>query len=209
MGRIVEQARHAWCPLDEEASDMTDELLPVEGISRRDLLKRSAIVGGAGAMVWAAPSLTTLAPRAFGADGTKIQGFSYAAAVVKCGAGDDSRWFRVKYQKDEGGFENQPDGLPGCETTKFKTDLWDKAEKVSPVEKDVNPGEWDIDGIAFSITVSQLGDELRFTLDAASACVFAGTSAEGGVTKEGTLDCNTTVTNDGKVLRFDLSAFDA
>ena len=48
---------------------MTDELIPAEGISRRDMLKRSAVVGGASAMVWAAPSITTLGARAFGTEG--------------------------------------------------------------------------------------------------------------------------------------------
>ena len=187
---------------------MTDELQPVEGISRRDLLKRSAIVGGASAMVWAAPSITTLGGRAFGAEGTKIEGFSYAAAVVQCG-GVGGPSFRVKYQRDEGGFEKQPEALPGCTGTTFATGLWAGAQKVDPLVPDVNPGQWKIGETEFSITVSQRGTDLKFTLDPESDCVFAGSAAEGGVTKEGNLDCNTNVDGGGtKVLTFDLSFFD-
>jgi hypothetical protein len=61
---------------------MTDELIPAEGISRRDMLKRSAIVGSASAMVWAAPSLTTFAPRAFGDNGTPASEYSNFGAVI-------------------------------------------------------------------------------------------------------------------------------
>ena len=35
------------------------------GISRRDMLRKSAVVGGAGALMWAAPSITTYGARAF------------------------------------------------------------------------------------------------------------------------------------------------
>jgi hypothetical protein len=70
-------------PPHEGVIEMTDELLPVEGISRRDLLKRTAIVGGASALVWAAPSITTLGNRAFGATGTPPpDGWSFAAFIV-------------------------------------------------------------------------------------------------------------------------------
>ena len=79
---------------------MTDELLPIEGISRRDLLKRSAIVGGASAMVWAAPSITTLGGRAFGAAGTPPgEGWSAVAFVVTCGGLN----YKVKWTRDDGG----------------------------------------------------------------------------------------------------------
>jgi hypothetical protein len=65
---------------------MTEELLSADGISRRDMLKRSAIVGGAGALVWAAPSVTTFGGRAFGStSGTPSgKGISYIALRYSC-----------------------------------------------------------------------------------------------------------------------------
>jgi hypothetical protein len=62
---------------------MDEELFEGEGISRRDMLKRSAIVGGASALVWAAPSVTTFAPRAFGANGTPASEFSNFGAILR------------------------------------------------------------------------------------------------------------------------------
>jgi hypothetical protein len=65
---------------------MTEEFLTAEGISRRDMLKRSAIVGGAGALVWAAPSVTRFGGSAFGdTNGTPVgKGLSYIALRYSC-----------------------------------------------------------------------------------------------------------------------------
>lgn len=51
---------------------MTDETLPSTGVTRRDALKRGAVVAGGAAAVWAAPSVTTLS-RAF-AEGSEQPG---------------------------------------------------------------------------------------------------------------------------------------
>lgn len=70
---------------------MTEELGAAEGISRRDMLRTSAIVGGAGALAWAAPSVTKYGGAAFGAtDGTPVgKGLSYIAIRYSCEVDDD------------------------------------------------------------------------------------------------------------------------
>jgi hypothetical protein len=51
---------------------MTEELAtPRDGINRRELLRRSLVVGGAGVTVWAAPTVTAFAPRAFAQTGSE------------------------------------------------------------------------------------------------------------------------------------------
>ena len=56
------------------------------GISRRDMLRKSAVVGGAGALMWAAPSITKFSGAA--AWGTEVgKGLSYIALQYECGEG--------------------------------------------------------------------------------------------------------------------------
>jgi hypothetical protein len=108
---------------------MTDELIPAEGISRRDMLKRSAIVGGASAMVWAAPSLTTFAPRAFGANGTPASDYSNFGAVIR--RISDNKLFKIKANQvgslPDFAWE-VPGELGGCE--EYVPD-WDGAEGLN------------------------------------------------------------------------------
>jgi hypothetical protein len=101
---------------------MTDELIPAEGITRRDMLKRSAIVGGASAMVWAAPSITTFAPRAFGSNGTPASDFSNFGAIIVCvEEGQPDKYYKVKGDVPEGeeapnfAWDPDPGQLGGCE----------------------------------------------------------------------------------------------
>jgi len=94
---------------------MTEELGTVEGISRRDMLKRSAIVGGGAAMVWAAPSVTTFGARAFGDNGTPASDFSNYGAVIDCGG----TRYRIKADYDEKTDVlkwSLPGTLGGCES---------------------------------------------------------------------------------------------
>ena len=77
------------------------------GISRRDMLRKSAVVGGAGALMWAAPSITKFGGAAFGqTDGTGRE-LSYAAICYTCPEvpGDpDSpmKTYAVKFEFAEG-----------------------------------------------------------------------------------------------------------
>jgi hypothetical protein len=98
-------------------SDMTDELFSAEGISRREMLKRSAVVGGASAMVWAAPSLTTFSSRAFGStDGTPVgKAISYIALAYECDNGE------TRYIKFENFGGSKQDPVYECETGNFDT----------------------------------------------------------------------------------------
>jgi hypothetical protein len=100
---------------------MTDNLIPAEGISRRDMLKRSAIVGGAGALVWAAPSVTQFGGRAFGDNaGTPVgKGISYIALQYECFDADGNS-MGLRYIKFENYSEGDYDGWQ-CETGDFGT----------------------------------------------------------------------------------------
>jgi hypothetical protein len=107
---------------------MDEELIQTDGMSRRDMLKRSAIVGGAGAMVWAAPSLTTFAPRAFGSEGTPASDYSNFGAVIR--RLEDQKLFKIKANQvgTLPDFEWEvPGELGGCE--QFVPD-WDNADGV-------------------------------------------------------------------------------
>lgn len=64
---------------------MSEELEPVEGVSRRNMLKKSALVGGT--MVWAAPVVQSFTAPAFGDSHGTPQGqdISFVAILVQCG----------------------------------------------------------------------------------------------------------------------------
>jgi hypothetical protein len=83
---------------------MADEQTPPAGISRRDLLRRGAVVGGVGAVAWAAPTITTLGPRAFAATGTEEPGgpglVSWIMVWFQCG----NNYHRVKYEGNATGY---------------------------------------------------------------------------------------------------------
>lgn len=86
-----------------------------QGISRRDLLKRGAALGGA--VVWATPVVQTLGMgRAFASTasptGTAI---SYIAITWRCG---DGTYNFSKNEEDgtaNGSWEPDPGSIPGCE----------------------------------------------------------------------------------------------
>ncbi|MDX1621292.1 MAG: hypothetical protein R3320_09895 [Nitriliruptorales bacterium] len=89
---------------------------PMErGISRRDVLRRGAIVGGA--LVWTAPTVQTLGMRAaFAADDDTTgsprgtgQDISYLAAVIQCP--QDQYW---KFKIDDDGTVEHGGNLPCC-----------------------------------------------------------------------------------------------
>ena len=80
---------------------MSDDLSSTEvssqlGMSRRDLIRRGAILGGT--LVWAAPAVQTFARPAFGQDtnGTPLEGLSWVGAVVNCGTEEAPEYKRVK-----------------------------------------------------------------------------------------------------------------
>jgi hypothetical protein len=96
---------------------MTDELLPAEGISRRDMLKRSAVVGGAGALVWAAPTVTRFGGAAFGSTaGTPMgKAISYIALAYTC---DNGTTRYIKFDNFAGTKSNP---TYSCTTGNFET----------------------------------------------------------------------------------------
>jgi hypothetical protein len=98
-----------------------DDLTESTGISRREMLRRSAVVGGAGALMWAAPSVTTFAPRAFGATAGTPDGkdFSYIALAYMCPQNAVRRTIKFEFGLDANG---QPT-VTKCERGDFKTPL--------------------------------------------------------------------------------------
>lgn len=83
------------------------------GISRRDLLRRGAVVGGA--LLWTTPMVQTLARPAFAAEGSPEpdgggHAISYIAVVVSC-AGTGTN-YRAKFNTDPNeattGWEDEP-----------------------------------------------------------------------------------------------------
>jgi hypothetical protein len=95
------------------------------GISRRDLLRKGAVVGGAGALMWAAPSITKFGGAAFGqTEGTPGgKGLSYIALRYSC---DDGATFRyIKFDLEDGpgiseGLQTKDVGYK-CTTGNFQT----------------------------------------------------------------------------------------
>ena len=175
------------------------------GISRRDMLRKSAVVGGAGALMWAAPSITKYGSAAFGSEGTPLTGFSYAAAILDCG----DEYIRIKYNRDgdDQGFEDDPGALPQCDGDEFDAwfqQCWEDAKKPEEF--------WPFGdrSIADVIAVSQSGDYLFFDLGGDfvnGSCQFIDCAGQVGVIQGGTL-CDQTgveVQLDGQKVRFNTS----
>jgi hypothetical protein len=81
-----------------------------QGITRRDLLRRGAVLGGA--VVWTTPVVQTLGMgRAFAQTASPEGGkdISYIGINVDCGTSQ----FFVKYEDGEG-WENEPGAAPEC-----------------------------------------------------------------------------------------------
>lgn len=159
---------------------MHDDVNPALGISRRNLMKRGAVVGGG--LVWATPVVQTVNRRAMAqADGTpppdgRIEGgaISFVALVLDCPDG----YARVKYNVDEddaGSWETQPgrNGVPQCPDPAG----WDAAT--------------DADGAVLGITVSGGNQQGRVCFDlSATACTFVAgvTKGKAGVLPPGSRD---------------------
>lgn len=85
-----------------------EEQLSPSVIDRRELLRRGAVVGGLGALAWAAPSVTTFGARAFAA-GTPFAGT--VSWVIVWFVNDDAeapKWHRVKYENADVGYTTDP-----------------------------------------------------------------------------------------------------
>ncbi|MDX1468864.1 MAG: twin-arginine translocation signal domain-containing protein [Acidimicrobiia bacterium] len=82
-----------------------------QGITRRDLLKRGAALGGA--VVWATPIVQTLGMGRAYAQTASPPDISYIALVLACDG--VPTWF-VKWE-DGGGWENDPGAMQECSAT--------------------------------------------------------------------------------------------
>ena len=175
---------------------MSDDLSPTEvspqlGMSRRDLIRRGAILGGT--LVWAAPAVQTFARPAFGQDnnGTPLEGFSYVAVLVEC----NGTTYRLKANLEDGVLIWEcGTTLPSCP----KPTGWDAATPAvvlgEPVDPDCPDG------------VTQLEVSVTMGDNSVTLCVDNGvcTWVEGlsGVIKEAT-SCNEGDRN-GKCITFSL-----
>ena len=101
---------------------MTDTITtpetPADGSSRRDFLRRSAIVGGT--LVWAAPTVQSMAPAAFAQETTKSpKDFSYLVLCLNCSGGNTAECC-VKFDLNDNGTVSEISvggnfSVPGCE----------------------------------------------------------------------------------------------
>lgn len=153
---------------------MSDELLDgPEGVSRRSMLKKSALVGGT--MVWAAPVVSSFTSPAFGQtagtgetfEGDK--GISYIALVYSCGDGGPRY---IKFDNFSGG---QGTESASCSTgDSFETP---QCEGHFPQDRN-SSGEGDYSGDCALFTIEYLemdGDEptvVRIT--APDTCIIDG-----------------------------------
>lgn len=84
-----------------------------QGISRRDLLKRGAALGGA--VVWATPVVQTLGMGRAYAQSASPPDISYIALVLRCGTGNPL-WF-VKWEEGgSSGWDTDPGAMQECST---------------------------------------------------------------------------------------------
>jgi hypothetical protein len=175
--------------------DMTDQISKA-GLSRRSMLKRSAVVGGT--IAWVTPVVTTFNTPALGQDnGSPITGFSYVAGTVSCSGGGLDGVYRWKFEEGTGQFASDPgtpgqgnSGIPVCISQGMVPAGW-VGSQVLP-----NPGSL--------ISVSQDGDILTLTLNANSGCTFEFLGGVEGVQHEGQ-NCAFAVENTGDSLVFDTS----
>ena len=101
------------------------------GISRRDMLRKSAVVGGAGALMWAAPSITKYGSAAFGAEGTPLPGeVSWVMVWFNVGDDDNPNYVRIKYEGTDDGYRIDPSGNPSQNTN--CPDLFDEVQTAFP-----------------------------------------------------------------------------
>ena len=177
-------------PRDAKGKKMHEdtELAGVQGtagISRRDMLRKSAVIGGAGALMWAAPSITKYRSAAFGSEGTPFFGFSNFGAVLTCPDGT----FRVKGDLDDNAntftWSDEHNSLGGCEDAfgdNFFND-WCSADDANGEDKGLGFSQVDIGGgkIRYRLyVVDPENNDCRFLEGAAASlkegnCCFEGT----------------------------------
>lgn len=136
-----------------------------QGISRRDLLKKGAVLGGA--VVWTTPVVQTMGMgRAFASTTSPVgPAISYIALIVTCADGD--RHF-LKWEVDGGQWEPDPGKDPGCETISSA----DYDHKGTAGHFDEWPTPTKVNDRCYTVTVP------------------TGCSIIRGVTKGGTNDCH-------------------
>ena len=180
---------------------MTDELLPVEGISRRDLLKRSAIVGGASAMVWVTPSISSLGARAFGSEGSPQSDFSNFRVLIKCTKDNVDTIYRLQYEVDKGGWVEPGTTAAGeggaCLVEFGLDDDWTAAGVQNPAF----PYDLSTEAENGSPLTLSWGVNVTLCVADGSGCTF---NVNGGVAalKQATRCAEGTVISDGKCVQF-------
>lgn len=101
-------------PMTQHEQQPTQGTGSEPGISRRDVMKRGALVGGA--MVWATPVVQTMARPAFAAEGTPVN-MSWAAFTFLA---DDGKYYGFKVEVESCTLE-EPGSTPCCQAP----DHWD------------------------------------------------------------------------------------
>ena len=162
------------------------------GISRRDMLRKSAVVGGAGALMWAAPSITKFGGAAWGTPLGK--GISYIAVKFTCldGTVGFVKWdFHDTYDPtntvlqgcDQGSFEKISEGgnfsTPFCAEDPNKS-VWEEANDPDWGTTPVNECDWAgkfvltidelKDGEPVTVTVTMMDDDCSIDGNAYAKC---------------------------------------
>ncbi len=146
------------------------------GISRRDMLRKSAVVGGAGALMWAAPSITKYGSAAFGdTAGTPVgnKGLSYIALIYSCTTGD--RYIKFDLADGSVGVQTKDTNYtcttgdtfatPGCE------------DQFPQNRSSDTPYDEDCDKFTIEyLEVDESGKPLRATITIDEPCYMEGTA---------------------------------
>ena len=149
------------------------------GISRRDMLRKSAVVGGAGALMWAAPSITKYGSAAFGQEenGTPVgRGLSYIALKYNCNGADEFVKFDLASSYDSVGLTSNYT----CQEGNFNTPGCDTDWGIEPPHPEVDAnGDCEL----FDVYIDQLDDDgapvtvtVQFKAAHAEDCLLEGTA---------------------------------
>lgn len=143
-----------------------EEVETTSGMSRRSMIKRSAIVGGTA--LWAAPVVSSFTSPAFGqSNGTPVgdTSISYIAFNINCGG----TIYRLKVEVDD---QTSPGGAYTCESgATFATPGLENCQDLLMAPTTTADGCTKIDSVA-------VGSDGSVTITLTSDCLFTGTSVQ-------------------------------
>ena len=167
---------------------LTTPVAPADGSSRRDFLRRSAIVGGT--LVWAAPTVQSVTPAAFAQTATKSpKDFSYLVLCIMCNGAECCVKFDLN---DDGTVAEFTAGggfaIPGCDD---KYSVGSTGKNCASYDPATNSGDFTVTPINKAQTVQvTLLNTTNCTLEDAVAFGKCGNPPTNGECKAGTISGN-------------------